>query len=253
MRVSEAAPYVIGVWSGAASGCSEDVASQAAGDLVARQGSRIVLDLGGLGTAADPVVQSIANLIGEAQRLGREVWLVGCAEALFCRLQRLGVSGGVSHAGSLAAATEGRSGRPDSSVHLHLRSQAEYLSRLRGVVSELSRRIGLGDGPELQVKMAVTEAAANAICHGSPEGARNHVQVSFHVAADALIVDVEDQGPGFDPSAVRRVAAAELSDHGYGLEMMRRSMDRVEFFHNERGMLVRMAKYLRPTGVQQVQ
>jgi anti-sigma regulatory factor (Ser/Thr protein kinase) len=96
---------------------------------------------------------------------------------------------------------------------------------------------------ESAVKLAVTEAAANAIKHGSPEGPRNHVQVSFHLDPTLLIVDVADQGNGFDPHNTTTPPPGE-ADHGLGLLMMQRAMDRVEFYRDERGMLVRLTKYL---------
>jgi anti-sigma regulatory factor (Ser/Thr protein kinase) len=59
-----------------------------------------------------------------------------------------------------------------------------------------------------------------------------------------LIVDVADQGPGFDPSGVPTPVATDLREHGYGLCMMRQSVDRLEFYRDDRGMLVRMTKFL---------
>ena len=39
-------------------------------------------------------------------------------------------------------------------------------------------------------------------------------------------------------------APLEFRENGYGLHIMRQTMDRVEFFQDAAGMLVRMTKYL---------
>src|SRR5205814_6640469 len=152
--------------------------------------------------------------------------------------------GSIAHAGSLSAATRGLAGDPANIVDLYVRSSPELLHRLRNVVSAVAREARLSEEQEMQLKMAVTEAAANAILHGSPEGPRNHVRVSFHLDPGLLIVDVADQGRGFDPGKVPPPAPAEMKEHGYGIHLIRQAVDHVEFFRDEGGMLVRMTKRL---------
>ena len=236
-------PCVVGQWSGAAPATVRETALEAISELLARPAERLVLDFSRLMEVSDPVVQVMARAVSEAQRVGRNVCLVRCSEELFRRLQRAGAAGSITHVGSLLAATHGLAGVPTNTVELSLRSSCEMLSRLRTVVSALSHEAGLHDTDELELKLAVTEAAANAIKHGSPEGVRNHVQVSFHLDPSLLIVDIADQGPGFDPNNTDVPPPGE-ADHGLGLLMMQRTMDRVEFYRDERGMLVRLTKYL---------
>jgi anti-sigma regulatory factor (Ser/Thr protein kinase)/anti-anti-sigma regulatory factor len=246
VQVLELSPYVVGEWRGAGVEGAREVVQEAAAELLSRSEPHLVLDFGALSEVSAPVARGLARLIGEAQRLGRDVRLVRCSDALFRRLQRDGVRGAIAHAASLLAATGGMVGEPVKALELHFRSMPELLHRLRRVASVVARQVGLTEGGELQLKTAVTEAAANAIIHGSPEGVRNHVRISFHMDAALLIVDVADQGPGFDPSGVPLPVPAALQEHGYGLQMMRRSMDRVEFYRNDRGMLVRLTKFLAP-------
>ncbi len=240
-------PYVVGQWIGSAPDQVRETALTATGELLARSAERLVLDFSRLAEVSDAVVHVMARTVTEAQRVGRNVSLVRCSDELFRRLQRAGASGTVAHFGSLLAATGGLTGAATNTVALSLRSSAEMLTRLRTVVAALSREAGLEDGLEMQLKLAVTEAAANAIKHGSPEGSRNHVQVSFHMDPHLLIVDVADQGPGFDPLTTCTPAPGE-ADHGLGLMMMRTVMDRVEFYRDSAGMLVRLTKYLGQDG-----
>ncbi|HTE17358.1 MAG TPA: ATP-binding protein, partial [Armatimonadota bacterium] len=245
-QVSELPPYLVARWSGAGSEAACEVARQAVGELLARAGERIVLDLGRLQEVGDGVARALAGSITEAHRHGRTVCLVRCSDALFRRLQAAGVTGGVVHTGSMLAATQGLTGDATGILDLHLRSTPELLSRLRHVVSAVAREAGLGAAPELQLTAAVNETVTNAIVHGSPEGVRNHVRVSFHLEPTMLIVDVADQGPGFDSDSLKPLEVGELAERGYGLHIVRQCVDRTEFYRGDRGMLVRMTKLLGP-------
>jgi serine/threonine-protein kinase RsbW len=235
---------VVGQWYGSAPAGTQETATAAVGELLARDGESMVLDLGRLTDVCDVVLQTLVKGMNEAQRLGRSVCLVQCSEDLYRRLQRSGVAGAVTHAASLVAATCGLASDPASTLDLYLRSSPEFLCRLRSVIAVMAREAGLSTATEFELKSAVTEAAANAIRHGSPEGSRNHVRVSFHLDHKRLVVDIEDQGRGFDPDTLPVPNLDDLCEGGYGLPMMRRLMDRVEFYRDARGMLVRMTKFI---------
>jgi anti-sigma regulatory factor (Ser/Thr protein kinase)/anti-anti-sigma regulatory factor len=244
VHVSALSPYVVGRWVGSGQPSAGVTARQAVGELLARSGASLVLDLSQLHDISDEVVEALNRGIAEAQRRGRTVCLVRCPAELYRRLQVGGLAGTVSHSGSLVAATQGMFGEPTSTLDLYLRSVPEMLHRVRSVISIVAHEAALSDRMEMDLKTAVTEAAANAIRHGSPEGARNHIRVSFHLEPGMLIVDVADQGPGFDPTALAAMPSDEPQEHGYGLHMIRATTDRLEFFRDERGMLVRMTKLL---------
>ena len=246
VQVSELPPFLVARWSGAGLEAAREVARQAAGELLSRSGERIVLDLGRLGEVEDGVARTLAESITEAHRYGRTVCLVRCSDELFRRLQNAGVTGGVIHAGSMLAATQGLTGEATGILDLHLRSSPELLCRLRSVVSAVAREASLPPAAELQLISAVNETVTNAIVHGSPEGVRNHVRVSFHLEPTMLIVDVADQGPGFDAESLQPLDADGLAEHGYGLHIVRQCLDRTEFYRGDRGMLVRMTKLLGP-------
>src|SRR5262249_3932052 len=89
---------------------------------------------------------------------------------------------------------------------LTVMAQAGYArkQRLRG-------RLGLGEAP------------CQAIQQGHRPDPGKVVQVRFRVRAGSLCVEVEDQGPGFDPSQVPDAAAPENLGRscGRGLLLMR--------------------------------
>lgn len=95
----------------------------------------------------------------------------------------------------------------------------------------------------LNVPVALTEALSNAILRGNADDPRKRVQVRVQVDQAALIVEVKDEGPGFDidectidPTTPERL---ECED-GRGLFLMRQLMDSVERFAAFPGNVVRL-------------
>ena len=94
-------------------------------------------------------------------------------------------------------------------------------------------------GPEAtDFESAVGEALANVAEHAGA----TQMTVSCVVEADAMVVEICSDGPGFTPPGqVEPPAAGAL--RGYGLFIMRRMVDSVEFFDEGRG--VRLVRRLR--------
>ncbi|HTE18025.1 MAG TPA: ATP-binding protein [Armatimonadota bacterium] len=95
------------------------------------------------------------------------------------------------------------------------------------------------------IKVAVSEACTNAICHGSPHGAASHIRVRCEVAEDRLIIEVCDEGGGFHPEEIALPPTDEWKPSGRGLVIMVTVMDSVEFVASHSGTCVRMTKLLR--------
>jgi serine/threonine-protein kinase RsbW len=97
-----------------------------------------------------------------------------------------------------------------------------------------------------EILMAVGEACTNAILHGSPPGSTGRVSICIHLSASSLVVDVTDEGEGFVPPAAPPPESEEPAEHGYGLFIIRRVMDRLEVFPGDHRTVVRMTKALHP-------
>lgn len=85
----------------------------------------------------------------------------------------------------------------------------------------------------LNVPVALTEALSNAILRGNREDPDKIVRVRVWIDAHALVIEVVDQGPGFDMDAC--TIDPTTPDHlegeqGRGLFLMRKLMDEVERF-----------------------
>jgi len=121
-------------------------------------------------------------------------------------------------------------------LDLEIPSDVHEIERVVELVQKECRQLKIE--PEkcsLNVPVALTEALSNAILRGNGDDASKHVRVraSVNKAGDMLVVDVTDEGPGFDlPSSTRNCTTAEnvLREDGRGLYLMQCLVHRVEQF-----------------------
>ena len=95
----------------------------------------------------------------------------------------------------------------------------------------------------LNVPVALTEALSNAILYGNAHDPLKHVRVHARVDRHRLVVEVTDEGAGFDLEActVDPTTPEHLeNEDGRGLFLMRSLMDRVENFAGQPGNVVRL-------------
>ncbi len=103
----------------------------------------------------------------------------------------------------------------------HLRALREMLRAVAVNVKDvrLSERAICG------LQLAMQEACVNAIRHGEKDRPHPTLRVAVLVEADRLTVEVRDHGPGFVPEEVPVPDVAMLRESGYGVHIMRRSVD----------------------------
>ncbi|MGB0768642.1 MAG: ATP-binding protein [Phycisphaeraceae bacterium] len=92
------------------------------------------------------------------------------------------------------------------------------------------------------VRLALDEALVNAVKHGNDNDPDKSVHIDFSIDADKMVIEVEDQGPGFVPEELPDPTAEEnLSrPNGRGVMLMRAYMTEVDF--NARGNRVILTK-----------
>jgi serine/threonine-protein kinase RsbW len=136
-------------------------------------------------------------------------------------------------------------------VRLKLPSSFELLDLVQLLSDRLSAMAGLDEDSTHWVSVAVRESFINAVKHGNREDPSKHVTVEFtleprdHPAA--LVVEVLDEGIGFDPEVIANPLDPEnvLKSSGRGIFFMRSFMDDVSIRRRpEGGMAVRMSKKL---------
>jgi serine/threonine-protein kinase RsbW len=81
------------------------------------------------------------------------------------------------------------------------------------------------------MRLALEEAIVNAIKHGNRMDPEKSVRICCEVDPSRVYVEVEDQGPGFNPTDVPDPTAVENLEKpgGRGIMLMRAFMTRVEY------------------------
>ena len=92
------------------------------------------------------------------------------------------------------------------------------------------------------IEIAVGEAVTNAILYGSPSSS-SRVLLSYGLTPASFVIQIRDEGSGFDPNAVRIEEDTDALG-GRGIRLMRALMDRVDLHYDGRGMVACLYKKL---------
>jgi serine/threonine-protein kinase RsbW len=115
-----------------------------------------------------------------------------------------------------------------------------------GATEQIALQVGFDRNATDQIRSAVIEACINAFEHsGSPD---RRVYLTFVAEEDKLLIVVRDFGKGFDPTKADPPRIKErlrrMHKRGWGLVIITRFMDKVEFLDISPGTELRMTKYL---------
>src|SRR5690349_15006218 len=133
-----------------------------------------------------------------------------------------------------------------STVRLTIPARAEYITLCRLALTGIARVRELPDELLADLKLALTEAASNSVRHAySGDDDTGVVQISYELRPDRLVIEVTDDGEGFDPAEAEG-APEELSEGGLGIAIIRAIADEVEIGTQPggKGSRLRFAKEL---------
>ena len=105
---------------------------------------------------------------------------------------------------------------------------SSVIQKIMTVVSEM----GCAAGREFEIELALNEALANAIKHGSANDPSKQIQCC--VACDharGMLVIIRDPGPGFDPASIPSPVVGQnlFATGGRGIYLINQLMDEVRF------------------------
>jgi serine/threonine-protein kinase RsbW len=112
-------------------------------------------------------------------------------------------------------------------VRLTIPARAEYITLCRLALTGIGRLRELSDELLADLKLALTEAASNSVRHAYGDANAGVVEISYELHPDRLVIEVTDEGEGFDPAAAEG-NAGELSEGGLGIAIIRAIADEVE-------------------------
>ncbi len=115
--------------------------------------------------------------------------------------------------------------------HLAIGSRFENIELVQVVLRDSLERLGMEEDARHWVDLAVREALANAIKHGNAENPSKQVHVDLEVEGEEVVIRVQDEGVGFDPTQVVDPLAREniLKTNGRGILFMERFMDEIQY------------------------
>ena len=117
-------------------------------------------------------------------------------------------------------------------VRLAIPARPEFVCVARHTLEGLARLRGLAPETLADLKLALTEACANAVNHAYG-GTPGTIDVVFELSADRIAFEVADHGMGFAPEPG---AAGEAGESGLGLTIVRALADELEIgSRDERG------------------
>ena len=144
--------------------------------------------------------------------------------------------------------TPTRSGRPvngESAVRLTIPAKPEYITLGRLALTGLSRVRELPQETVADLKLALTEACSNSVRHAYPDR-DGVVEIVYYLRPDRLVIEVADDGEGFEPGERVPDEDDELSEGGLGIAIIRAIADELEIETGTggRGSRLRFVKLL---------
>lgn len=133
-----------------------------------------------------------------------------------------------------------------SEVVLSIGSQVANIDLVKAVLDETLSNLGLDEEQEQWLELAVREAVANAIIHGNGEDRDKRVTMTVRCDDDELVVEIGDEGEGFDPEKLPDPRQPEnlLRPNGRGIFYMKKCMDSIDYDFRPTGTVVTMRKQL---------
>lgn len=128
---------------------------------------------------------------------------------------------------------------------LKIPSDIKYIKETSsGILKWLEPR-KLDDSALFDIRLCAEEMIRNAITHGNNSDSSLKVMIGYWLEGDRLIIEVEDEGIGFDPGKVPDPTIEKniMKGGGRGVFLVRKLMDKIEF--NDKGNKVRLTKYLK--------
>jgi serine/threonine-protein kinase RsbW len=118
-------------------------------------------------------------------------------------------------------------------VRLTIPAKAEYITLCRLALTGLSRLRPLPAETLADLKLALTEACSNSVRHAYVNG-EGVVEIVYELHADRLVIEVADEGEGFDPAEAEG-QGEDLTEGGLGIAIIRAIADEFELAAGENG------------------
>lgn len=122
----------------------------------------------------------------------------------------------------------------------------EYVGTVRLAISSLANSAGFDIEAVEDIKVAVSEACTNVVCHGKPNREECY-EVACEVGDGRIIISIVDHAGGYDTAKYQRplINCDCPKEGGLGIFIIKALMDEVDIFSElGTGTSIKMVKYL---------
>ncbi|MGC2854881.1 ATP-binding protein [Novispirillum sp. DQ9] len=137
---------------------------------------------------------------------------------------------------------------PAPPQRLDLPAELPRVAEVQALVEAACEAADMPPGKTFKLSMAVEELLTNVVTHGAARAGDRPVRMSATVgrAGDALVVELSDDAPAFDPFKDAKAAAldASIDDRpigGLGVHLVRTMVDEVTYAHRDGRNVVTLA------------
>jgi serine/threonine-protein kinase RsbW len=128
-------------------------------------------------------------------------------------------------------------------VRLTIPAKPEYITLGRLALTAIAGVRPVSDETLHDLKLALTEACTNSVRHAYEDGRVGNVEIIYELEPDRLVVEVGDEGGGFELG--ERRDGGDLEEGGLGIAIIRALADEVEIGPREDGgSRLRFVKFL---------
>jgi serine/threonine-protein kinase RsbW len=138
---------------------------------------------------------------------------------------------------------------PGERIEVRLPSRASYLGAVRSVVKGLVEEcLDVRFTPEEihGIQMSLQEACINVVRHAHKGDAAKPLVIGIYPGPDRLVIEIEDEGPGLPATPPPDPDPENPREGGYGLFIMRETMDEVRSIRRDGKHVLILAKRLPP-------
>lgn len=126
---------------------------------------------------------------------------------------------------------------------LRLKSKLTEVRKVKRFIQKLAALHHFSKSRLHDVMLVITEATNNAILHGNKLDAKKHAILRCTIDGNRLLVEVHDEGSGFNPETLPDPLAEEnlLKPSGRGVFLIKQLADDVRYEFSEHGTTVRFS------------
>jgi serine/threonine-protein kinase RsbW len=130
---------------------------------------------------------------------------------------------------------------------LELHATPEEVMRAVEALREFARAQCFSEKTVFDLALALEECSSNIVNHAYKRDAAQKFTVTFHRNGSAIVIELRDRGPLFDPTNVQfKPLTDEDVPGGWGIQLVRSHMDELDYNREGEENVLRLTRRLTP-------